>query len=1133
MSKVFGLTLLTLALNFSFGQINIQWQVSFNGTGNFIDKPVDMELDASGNTYVTGSSYDGSSYNWVTIKYDSNGSPLWTSTYGGSGLDEASALVLDNSGNIVVTGYRHVGGSDYDIAVVKYNGTTGGVMWSHIFTGSTNFDTGNDVTVDNSNNIIIGGSYSFSATDMDYIVLKYPSAGTTPTWTYTNGSSNNDEGKLVLTDAAGNIFLGGHSHQGASFIDFMLLKFGPGGGAPTNSGYTDSGFNNLDTPHSMAFDGAGNVILAGQGFTTIQDEEDYMLVKYNSNCVFQWRQLYAGNAEQLDRINAIVVDQTTNAIYVTGKSKTIASSEDYYTIAYNSAGVEQWSQTYTTAGLGFDEATDISLSSSGYVYVTGISNGGASGNDFLTVKYDASNGNYQWETRFNGPSSLADNAVRMQLDASENIFITGSSHGGATNLDYRTIKYCQLTTVASNDTSLCVGQSVDLSVSGGSSPTWAVLSGDMGSLSCTNCATTTADPNTTSVYTVSTQSASGCIDYDTVTVTVNSIPVPTIYFDTPTTFCSGGSVILYTDSYASYLWNTTAVDSFITVTSGGTYDVTITDINGCQANASQVVTVNSLPPVNAGTDQTICPGETTTLGASGAVSYLWTYHSSLSSTTIPNPDATPTTPITYTVTGTDGNGCQNSDQVQIFFHTPVQVNAGLDDNICLNDSLQLSASGVVSYQWTANPSFLTATNIPNPWVQPLVQTEYFVTGTDGNGCETIDSVTISLIALPGVSAGPDATICLGESHQFFATGGLTYVWNANPSLSNINISNPWATPTAQTTYVVFGTDVNTCTNSDTVTLFVNPLPNVSAGVDFAVCPGGTAQFNATGALSYVWDADPSFITAMNIPNPQALPTSANTYTVTGTDVNGCENSDNVLVTIHPPAVIDAGPDLQLCVGDSVQLNATGGDSYVWNFNVTLSDFIIADPWANPTVDNQYIVTGTDSNNCTDKDTVWVFVNPLPTAPVITKDSIWLISNQPTGNQWYFNGSPVPGATNDTLDWLAQGVNGSYTLSYTDANGCTSFSLVTNIIIIDDIGIGENESFDVSIYPNPTSGFLNVAIDENVDQLIVYNLSGEVILVQTNLQAGVNEIDLYELTDGMYLIQLIKDDQSVIKRIVKQ
>jgi hypothetical protein len=147
----------------------------------------------------------------------------------------------------------------------------------------------------------------------------------------------------------------------------------------------------------------------------------------------------------------------------------------------------------------------------------------------------------------------------MKLDPIRKYFCYWKiSRWSSTNLDYSTIKYCQLETLGGADEAICVGQNVNLTASGGINITWSVLTGDAGSLSCTSCATVNVDPTVTTTYLVSSESLTGCIDFDTVVVvTVNAIPVPTIYAMVRF-FCVGGDVMLVYRYYSSYLWSTSA-----------------------------------------------------------------------------------------------------------------------------------------------------------------------------------------------------------------------------------------------------------------------------------------------------------------------------------------------------------------------------------------------------------------------------------------------------------------------------------------------------------------------------------------------------------------------------------------------
>lgn len=1133
--RIMGSFLICCSALYGTAQINIQWEARLDGTGSFTDKAVDLELDAAGNTYVTGTSYSGSSFDLVTVKYDSDGGELWRSTYGGSGIDEAHAITLDSDNDVIITGSRFISGTDWDIVTIKYDGATGAEEWAVIHGGSSFFDYGADITVDGSDNVIVTGSRSFAADDVDVIVIKYDTDGA-ELWTDFFGGTGSDEGVVVKTDASDNIYVGGNYEfsAGSTYFDFLLVKYTPGG-ATTYAVTEDSGFGNLDRPTTMTIDGSGDVILVGSGFTDILNEEDYLTMKFDGTTgALDWKELYAGNSEALDVINAVVTDAAGN-VYVTGKSKSIETSEDYYTIAYNSSGTELWADRYTTEGLEYDEGTDIRISDSEtYIYVTGFSFYASTNNDFTTIKYDAATGDIEWLTIFDGPSSNSDQALRMQLDPTENIFITGNSHGGLSNLDYSTIKYCQLTTAASPDTSVCEGGSVDLTATGGDDVTWEVLSGDAGSLSCSLCETVTVTPSETTIYIVHSTSLSGCVDYDTVEVVVNENPVPVIYNDTPLEFCDGGSVTLYTDTYDEYDWSTGGVDSFIVVLTADTYMLTVTDSNGCMGSASADVTIYALPDVDVGDDISICPEGSADLTATGATSYLWDADPTLSTVVGATTTATPTVDTEYYVTGTDDNGCQNRDSLFVLIYDLPSVSAGPDGNVCVGDSVQLDATGATTYMWLSEPS-LSALDIPDPWASPESITEYFVIGTDDNGCTNIDSVIVSTTSLPMIDAGEDTSVCIGGSVQLFASGGLPdmYVWEDDGTLTATDIFNPFAMPTTGTDYIVEGTDINGCSNTDTVFVLVYDLPMVDAGLDENVCIGDSVQLEATGAEDYVWDSDPT-LSALDIPDPWSHPVTTKTYTVTGTDANGCVNEDEVTVNVVPLPDISAGADVTICVGDSTQLDASGGMIYIWDFDPTLSNFVIGDPWAKPTVTTTYTVEGTDGFGCSNTDEVTVTVNPLPEPPVITKEGIYIISSYEEGNQWYHEGSELTGETNDTLNYVEIGMNGEYWVVYTDENGCSVESnRIDNPIIIVDVGIDEEEVFDVKLYPNPTYSDLFLEIDTELDFVQIITMDGKVLTRYANLSPGIQTLDFDMLPSGTYLVQMIKESQIVTKRVVKQ
>jgi gliding motility-associated-like protein len=383
----------------------------------------------------------------------------------------------------------------------------------------------------------------------------------------------------------------------------------------------------------------------------------------------------------------------------------------------------------------------------------------------------------------------------------------------------------------------------------------------------------------------------------------------------------------------------------------------------CTDTVTQVVTIQAPVVVNAGPDLGTCPNESQQIGtpALPGISYLWSPTTGLDNPAIAQPNATVAQNTTFTVTATDGVGCSNTDQMSISLFGNPNANAGADVTICPGGNTQLGASGGVSYLWSPAGSLSNA-NIQNPVAAPQTTTVYTVSVTDADGCVGTDNVTVT-VSSPQIAASADVAFCIGGNAQLSASGASSYTWSPATGLSNANISNPVASPTSTTTYTVSGTDSNGCVGSDDVTVTVNQLPNISAGFGQGVCAGSDAQLNATGGVSYVWSP------ALGLSNPNisspivTFLTDTMTFTVLGTDQFGCQNSSSVTVWQLDPPNVTVGPDTVICLGQSVNLLATGGTSYQWSPASGLSATTIANPTATPLNSTTYTVTvGQPSGN---------------------------------------------------------------------------------------------------------------------------------------------------------------------------
>jgi gliding motility-associated-like protein len=297
-----------------------------------------------------------------------------------------------------------------------------------------------------------------------------------------------------------------------------------------------------------------------------------------------------------------------------------------------------------------------------------------------------------------------------------------------------------------------------------------------------------------------------------------------------------------------------------------------------------------------------------------------------------------------------------------------------DTLICSIDSLRIPTTGSGVFTWTPNYNILFA-NTSNPLVHPDVTTWYKVE-LDDNGCKNTDSVRVRVVDQVTLSVRSDTTFCRGDGVQLSAsTDGLAFTWTPNTDLSNPNIVNPIANPPATTTYQLTAR-IGNCSATDDVTVFVVPYPSVNAGPDVTICYDASAQLNGNIiASNFFWRPQGS-LNNPNILNPIARPGQTTSYILTATDTLGCPKPgfDTVVVTVLPKVNAFAGRDTAIVVGQPLQLNATGGETYLWSPPLGLNNINIANPVANLNGNPdsiRYKVLVRDIAGCLDSATVLV------------------------------------------------------------------------------------------------------------------------------------------------------------------
>lgn len=566
--------------------------------------------------------------------------------------------------------------------------------------------------------------------------------------------------------------------------------------------------------------------------------------------------------------------------------------------------------------------------------------------------------------------------------------ILGTSQG-CTDTIIKTITVLPAPSLSTgSNPSLCQGQtlSAQLQASGASTYSWSPIGG----LSCSNCSNPVASPSVTTTYTVIGTATNGCKDTANVTVTVH--PLPNVTTGPPLSICNGSTIQLTSSGAISYSWSpntnltcTNCQTPTASPTTTTTYTVTGTDANGCYNTAQVVVTVNNIPNVTVNPAAAICAGSSATLQANGATTYSWSPNTGLSCANCANPTASPTSTTTYIVTGTSAGNCSDTGMVTLTVNPQPVISISGNQPLCLGTSTVLTASGASSYNWSPATG-LSCTSCSNPTVSATSTTTYKIKGTSAAGCTDSTTTTVTINPPPTVTVSNNTTICEGVSTPLQANGAQSYSWSPALYLSCTNCANPTATPDTTITYTVIGTDANGCKDTAQVTITVNPKPTITPSPNVAICPFTTTQLQASGTQNYSW-SPATGLSCVNCANPFASPSATTTYTITGSNANGCSNTATITVTVYPQPTVNAGNDETICKGQSIGLQASGASTYSWSPATALSCTNCPAPVASPASTTTYTVIGIDANGCNDTDMVTINVKQPQPITISSNDTI--------------------------------------------------------------------------------------------------------------------------------------------------
>lgn len=597
--------------------------------------------------------------------------------------------------------------------------------------------------------------------------------------------------------------------------------------------------------------------------------------------------------------------------------------------------------------------------------------------------------------------------------------------------------------------------------------------------------TITVNPVTTTGYSVIVTETG--FPNQSASTTVNVIPLPAANAGTSQSICSGNSVSIGAPSVPgnTYSWTSTpagftstmpnpSVSPALTTTYNLTETITAT---GCSNTNAVVITVYSLPIADAGANQSIPHGTSTTLNGSAtncgaSCQYAWQPSSLLnppSSANQPGPvtaNLTASTIYTLNVTNTT-TGCTSLPSTVTITVTGAPLSVIVSANpltICQGQSSQLLASpsggsGNYTYSWSATPIAFNSA-IANPVVSPAATNNYTVAINDGSNSLN-GSATVTVNPLPAANTGANRAICSGASTVIgaAAVAGNTYSWTSVPVGFNSALANPTVNPAVNTTYTLIETiTASFCSITNSVTVTVNPLPAANTGANRAICSGASTTIGAAAVTgnTYSWTSVPVGFTSTSS-NPAVSPVTNTTYTLTEIiTATGCSKTNNVTVTVNPLPAANTGTDRSICSGANTTIGAgtMAGSTYSWTSVPAGFSSTMANPMVSPSVNTTYTLTETiTATGCIKSNSVTVTVNPLPQAsassnsPVPTGSTLFL-SSSPGGMSSYAWTGPngfSSSLQNPEIPNVTTTAGGNYTVIMTNSNSCTASAAVFVVV----------------------------------------------------------------------------------------
>lgn len=1106
------------------------------------------------------------------VKFDQNGIRTWGS-YFGSAVDDflQSIAVVQSTGEVYITGYVVNSSTGQDGYLAKF--TTGGqLLWRSNINGSGQ-DRSFVVKINEQNNPFIAGWTTSTSnistvgtfqptyqSNTDGFIMSYDSSGTKNWGTYFGGSSSDQVFGLEVSDNV--IYIAGVTSSTTGIAstgafkttkdvgqDGFVAAFNLNGTRIWGTYYGGNSTDQIwrvERKESRIYVGgiteSTNNIATTDGFlTTKSGGVDAFIAKFSISGMREYATYYGGLGSE--SFYLLEVDQNLN-IYFGGQT---ASTSGIATV-----------NGYQTALGANTDAFFAQFRDCARIRPQIINNGSdtfcVNQNVQLTAQFlnAVSADSIIWFADSLNGSAIGFNQI-INFPATKSMKI----YAIAFNICGRSEHYDSISIVVKPDTMpslapsllntrTCIGDTIRLS-SGNSDTTnqysWTGPAGFTSAL---------ANPIRPSIvvafagaYSVRAISSKGCVNVASVNVGLSTMP--TAVSNSP--ICEGDSLRLFAvnaniqnwagpNGFTSFLRNPTikTIDS----TFSGIYSATMVSNVGCTASVNLQVSVSAKPIVDITNKANWCVTDTVRLTAiSNGTTYTWSGPNGFASTQL-NPTVLGNFRVNggkYKLQATSAGGCANADSFNLSLSTlPI---ANIVTSVCSGDTIKFRTFNANNLTWTGPSGFVSSDSIVRiPNASSINTGAYKVVMSNGGVCFDSLSFSLNVNPRPVLAIATDTAICTGDTMSVAAVSGLTsYAWSgpagftwSMSSFTRVNVQ-----PNFSGFYRLTGVGVGNCSSRDSVFVRVNLRPQVAIVSNTGVCEGDTLVLNTNQPFaSYNW-VGPSDLQSNNrqVTVLNASKVYEGNYRLTVVDSNGCKNTTEQQVqirrAIRPANLATNAP---ICAGNTLSL-AAGGTG------------IVSTKWTSPTNgiytgsqafvpnvqlgDNGFFALQTiDQNGCVFDTTVSVNILALPAitaasnGPVCRGGTLELVAIKTDNGTalWRGPNGYATTALNPMRANMQFGDSGYYTITFTNTSGCAnSDSVMVQVVICASVE-EQIQSKPISLYPNPSTGFVTIELplNHNVDTIELFSMDGKLAQTIGVAQGEAQVNSQLGLANGLYLVQ---------------